>query len=91
MTAGELLFTMNKKSKRRGRPKKKWTQAMTACDLGISQAAVSRALTIDRAIKAFPELTGFKGAEILRIVRMARQIEKEEKRKGGEPSARGKK
>ena len=65
----ELLL---KNSRKRGRPRKGWTQADTARELGISQQSLSNAIQIARAIELIPELARFKGTAILKALRAIR-------------------
>ena len=52
-------------SKKRGRPKKAWTQADTARELGISQQSVGNAIRIAKAVEFCPELAKYNGRTIL--------------------------
>jgi N6-adenosine-specific RNA methylase IME4 len=52
-----------------------WTQDKTAKDLGISPQSVSQSIQIAKAIEDKPEYASLKGNQILRKVKIERQIE----------------
>ena len=53
-----------------------WSQQKTADDLGISHDSVSYAVQIAKAVEEKPELAKLKGTQILREIRIEKQIEK---------------
>lgn len=52
-----------------------WTQQQTAESLGISQPAVVKAIQVATAVEERPELAKLKGEQILRKLKIERQIE----------------